>query len=147
MLSEGWNRRSRFKADLCSDGLGGALVLDDSYNASSNHFVPRLRCWRFSGRQILIAGDMKELGSESRRAHQSVGEMAKRAGVGSLWAVGDTQVWLWNPLEGGVVFEDQQSLVEYASKQLDADSVVLVKGSRGSRMECVVNDLRRGEEA
>ena len=48
---------------------------------------------------------------------------------------------------GGVVFEDQQSLVEYASRQLDADSVVLVKGSRGAKMERVVNDLRRGEEA
>ncbi len=135
---------------LCAlGGLGGALVLDDSYNASPNSFRAAIEVLAsFSGRQILIAGDMKELGSESRRAHQSVGEMAKRAGVGSLWAVGDYANLIVETFgKGGVVFEDQQSLVEYASMQLDADSVVLVKGSRGSRMECVVKDLRRGEEA
>ena len=91
---------------------------------------------------------MKELGNESRQAHQSVGEIAKRAGVGSLWAVGEYASLVVETFgEGGVVFEDQQSLVEYASRQLDADSVVLVKGSRGAKMESVVNDLRGGEEA
>ena len=130
-------------------GLGGALILDDSYNASPNSFRAAIDVLAsIPGQQILITGDMKELGSESRQAHQSVGEMAKRAGVGSLWTVGEYASLVVEAFgEGGVVFEDQQSLVEYASRQLDADSVVLVKGSRGAKMERVVIDLRRGEEA
>ena len=124
------------------------MILDDSYNASPNSFRAAIEVLAsFSGRQILIAGDMKELGSESRQAHQSVGELAKRAGVGALWAVGEHASLVVETFgEGGFVFENQQSLVEYASRQLDADSVVLVKGSRAAKMECVVNDLRRGEK-
>ena len=131
------------------EGLGGALILDDSYNASPNSFRAAIDVLAsFPGQQILITGDMKELGNESRQAHQSVGEIAKRAGVGLLWAVGEYASLVVETFgEGGVVFEDQQSLVEYASRQLDADSVVLVKGSREAKMERVVNDLRRGEEA
>ena len=88
---------------------------------------------------------MKKLGSESGGLINQLERWRNGQGSVRYGQLATTQVWLANFGEGGVVFEDQQSLVAYASKQLDADSVVLVKGSRGSRMECVVFAAQRRE--
>jgi len=133
---------------LCArEGLRGAVILDDSYNASPNSFRAAIDVLAtFSGQKILIVGDMKELGTETSRAHQAVGAMAKHAEIQSLWAVGDyASVVAKNFGEGAIVFEDQHSLIRYASTRLESDSVALIKGSRGAKMERVVRELCRGE--
>ncbi len=149
LIKHGLESAIPVRGRLCAEeGIGGAVILDDSYNASPNSFRAAIDVLAtFSGQQILIVGDMKELGNETRQAHRSIGLMAKQAGIESLWAVGDyASVVAENFGKGAVVFEDQYSLVEYALTRLNSDSVVLIKGSRGTRMERVVYELCRGED-
>ncbi|MFZ9616546.1 MAG: glutamate ligase domain-containing protein, partial [Fluviibacter sp.] len=97
-------------------------------------------------RAILVMGDMGEVGAESEALHAEVGAYAAQRGVGALYAVG--------PLSAGAVkayqtnaagesrhFATQEELVQALKNNLGADAVVLVKGSRSSRMEIVVNAL------
>lgn len=125
-----------------------SLLLDDSYNASPNSFRAAIDVLAtFSGRRILIAGDMKELGDETESAHELVGTHAQQAGIDALWAVGAHAGLVVSSFgDGAREFADQASLIEYASNQLDSNTVILIKGSRGAGMERVVNELQAKEE-
>ena len=127
----------------------GGQLIDDSYNAnpaSVGAAIERLAAYR--GTRWLVLGDMRELGPDSRELHRSVGLQAKRAGLQRLWSVGEDMAEAVTAFgEGGRHFADQTSLIEALRPALSADAVVLVKGSRGSRMERVVDALLgRGED-
>lgn len=129
-------------------GAADSLLLDDSYNASPNSFSAAIDVLgTFSGRRILISGDMKELGDETENAHKLVGSHARQAGIEALWAVGEhADLVVSNFGDGAREFPDQASLIEYARNQLDSNTVVLIKGSRGAGMDRVVNELQAKEE-
>ncbi|MEN9902374.1 MAG: UDP-N-acetylmuramoyl-tripeptide--D-alanyl-D-alanine ligase, partial [Pseudomonadota bacterium] len=129
--------------------VGGAQVIDDTYNANPDSMraaIDVLAAGGASARAILVMGDMGEVGAESEALHAEVGAYAAQLGVGALFAVG--------PLSAGAVkayqmnaagesrhFATQEELVQALKNNLGADAVVLVKGSRSSRMEIVVNAL------
>ena len=108
--------------------------------------IERLAGYR--GTRWLVLGDMRELGADSLELHRSVGERAKRAGLEHLWAVGDEMRAAVSAFaDGGRHFADQLALIAALRQALAGDAVVLVKGSRGSRMERVVDALLgRGED-
>jgi UDP-N-acetylmuramoyl-tripeptide--D-alanyl-D-alanine ligase len=129
--------------------VGGAQVIDDTYNANPDSMraaIDVLAAGGAGARAILVMGDMGEVGAESEALHAEVGAYAAQRGVGTLYAVG--------PLSAGAVkayqtnkagearhFATQEELVQALKNNLGADAVVLVKGSRSSRMENVVNAL------
>ena len=71
-------------------GFNSCCVVDDTYNASPSSFKAAIDVLvLFPERKILIAGDMKELGSEAEEFHREVGCYANNSGVDGLWTVGD----------------------------------------------------------
>lgn len=127
-------------------GPSGSVVLDDTYNAnpaSLNAAIDVLA--GFEGSRILVLGNMGELGDQATELHYQVGEYARDKGIDILACVGELAAHAGEGFgQHGYVFTDQASLTEWLQPRLGPDSVVLVKGSRTSHMENVVNALQEG---
>jgi len=99
----------------------------------------------FPEKKILVAGDMKELGTEAEDSHRQVGAYAADAGVEDLWAVGELSK---HTAEGfgpnSKSFDSMQELISACKAAANNDVVFLVKGSRGAHMEDVVRELTVG---
>jgi UDP-N-acetylmuramoyl-tripeptide--D-alanyl-D-alanine ligase len=126
---------------------GAVRILDDSYNAnpvSVRAALETARAARAGGRLLVALGDMLELGSHAVDAHRELGRAFAAAGVAEFVGVGR--------LAGEAVAATRASTFEdtvaHLLKRLVPGDVLLVKGSRGMRMERVVDALvaRLGRE-
>ncbi|MER2552060.1 MAG: UDP-N-acetylmuramoyl-tripeptide--D-alanyl-D-alanine ligase [Thauera sp.] len=124
-------------------GPKGALILDDSYNANPDSVRAGIDVLAaMPGHTWLVLGDMGEVGEISAQVHDEIGGYAKSKGVDGLFALGEmSAVAAHNFGEGGRHFASLEALVKALVGRLDADSVVLVKGSRFMRMERVADAL------
>ncbi|QFU74978.1 UDP-N-acetylmuramoyl-tripeptide--D-alanyl-D-alanine ligase [Halioglobus maricola] len=121
----------------------GALVIDDSYNANPGSVKAAIETLiEASGRRTLVLGVMRELGPESAMMHRQMGEFSREAGLDQFWGVGEE---LREAVEvfgsGGRWFEDCDQALAAGVESFGPEDAVLVKGSRGARMERVVNGL------
>lgn len=124
-------------------GLNGAVILDDTYNANPDSMRAGLDVLAATpGRKIFVLGDMGEIGRSSAQVHDEIGGYAKSKGVDALYALGEmSAVAVRNFGEGGHHFASVEALVKALAGELDAETVVLVKGSRFMRMERVADFL------
>ncbi len=126
----------------------GALLLDDTYNASPESMLAALNLLaELGGHRVAVLGDMLELGQYEKQGHELVGvraaavadalvtvgmrahliaKAARRAGLGSRRIT---------------EFEDQEQAISHLRKSLAKDDVVLVKGSHGIHMDRIVTAL------
>ncbi len=133
---------------------GGAVLIDDSYNANPGSLQAAIDTLAAAGgERWLVIGDMRELGADTAALHAEVGRRAKASGVSRLYALGPLSAGAAEAFgEGGRVFEDHAALAAALRADLagmvlaGAGSAprVLVKGSRGSAMDRIVNDLLAG---
>lgn len=123
----------------CS-GVGGSLVLDDSYNANPGSFAAALAVLEeHPGRRWAVVGEMAELGEGSLEAHRALGACARSAGVEHLWALGPHAEQICAGFGAGAeVATDRSVLARTLAEALDRDVAVLIKGSRSNRLEQVV---------
>ncbi len=129
----------------------GALVVDDTYNAnpdSARAAVDALVDVAGSRRPVLALGPMLELGDDAPAMHRAVGRYAVEQGVAQVFSCGELgRAVLDGAREAGlrdddvVWAEDSTSLAARMLADVDAGDAVLVKGSRGARMERVVELL------
>ena len=128
-------------------GVNGSVIVDDSYNANPDSVRAAIDVLAATpGRKILVLGDMGEVGQTSAQVHDEVGGYAKSKGVDALFALGEmSAVAARNFGEGGRHFRTVDGLVAALKPMLDADTVVLVKGSRFMRMERVAGALAAGQ--
>jgi len=126
----------------------GALLLDDTYNASPESMLAALNLLsEINGRRIAVLGDMLELGRYEWRGHEMVGiRVAEVAQVlltvgerGRMIAAAAARAGM--PGEAITEVETVEQAVEFLQKRLQADDVVLVKGSHGMRMDRIVAAL------
>ncbi|MDR1463087.1 MAG: UDP-N-acetylmuramoyl-tripeptide--D-alanyl-D-alanine ligase [Azoarcus sp.] len=124
-------------------GPKGALILDDSYNANPDSVRAAIDVLAaMPGQTFLVLGDMGEVGETSAQAHDEIGGYAKSKGIGGLYTLGAmSAVAVRNFGEGGRHFGSPDALAAALAPRLDADTTVLVKGSRFMRMERVANAL------
>lgn len=124
-------------------GKQGARIIDDSYNANP----VAMRCAvdvlsKQQGKKIMVVGDMLELGAQSADRHKILGQQIKDAGIDVLLGYGDFSKL--TVAEFGVnakFYADKQELITALTAMLDADTVVLVKGSHGMQLNEVVNAI------
>ncbi|MBL6985694.1 MAG: UDP-N-acetylmuramoyl-tripeptide--D-alanyl-D-alanine ligase [Methylobacter sp.] len=121
----------------------GNIVIDDTYNANSASLKAGLDVLaNCKGKRWLILGAFGELGPESLKMHEQMGELIKSSGVERLLAVGsDAQNTVKVFGEGATFFDTQDDLIEVLKQELKGDEAILVKGSRAQRMENVVAAL------
>jgi UDP-N-acetylmuramoyl-tripeptide--D-alanyl-D-alanine ligase len=125
------------------DLAGGATLLNDSYNAHPESTLAGLDALAAieGKRRIAVLGEMLELGDDSEAEHRAVGEYAAtRADV--VVAVGPaTRPIADGAGERAVVLADNDAAVDWLRVHLAAGDVVLVKGSRGARLDEVAAAL------
>ena len=127
--------KGRAAAQLASNG---ARVIDDTYNANPISMCAAVDILAgFSGRTVLVLGDMGELGEWAEQGHRDVGAYAADK-IDALYAVGPLMahaVAAFGPQ--GQHFADQASLIAAVLHE-PAGCSILIKGSRSAAMENVV---------
>lgn len=126
----------------------GGLILDDTYNASPQSTIAALNLLEeLDGRKIAVLGDMLELGQYEKQGHEMVGARAAEV-VDQLICMGElSKIIAQSAIEAGLpsqavlLMENTDQVVEYLKKNLSTKDVVLVKGSRGMRMNRIVASL------
>ena len=124
-------------------GRRQAHVIDDSYNANpaSLHCAIQVLA-RKTGLRILVIGDMAELGSEAESFHRAAGQYAREKGIDQLLTTGTLASLTAEEFGiGASHYDNCDALSEALSDLLGPQVNVLVKGSRGARMERVVEAL------
>jgi UDP-N-acetylmuramoyl-tripeptide--D-alanyl-D-alanine ligase len=137
------------KARLVWREAGGVRVLDDTYNAnpaSMRAALDTLRDAPGPGRRFAILGDMLELGAHSEAAHRELGGWAAALPLAGLVAVGPAmRVAAEAARTAGcpevAVVSEPEAAVAHLAPHLTPGDRVLVKGSRGMRMERAVEAL------
>ena len=155
-VRDGLLAMKQVKGRLNVKTLGSQVrLLDDTYNAnvaSVNAAIDTLST--FSGINVLILGDMKELGEKARFYHEQVGNYALSKGIDYLYSFGvlsQSASAVFEEISGkngteknSGHFTDIDSLMKALEQDLQVeqqDISILVKGSRSSRMERVVEAI------
>ncbi len=130
-------------------GYNGSTLIDDSYNASPDSTLAALNLLDdMKGNRIAVLGDMLELGSHEQEGHAKVARRAsavvsRLVVVGRLGRlIGEEALKVGMPPERVFFAADNSQVVEYLKRVLKPGDYVLVKGSRGLRMEQIVDGLK-----
>ncbi|HVN97729.1 MAG TPA: UDP-N-acetylmuramoyl-tripeptide--D-alanyl-D-alanine ligase [Syntrophorhabdaceae bacterium] len=124
----------------------GATIIDDTYNAnpaSVKWAIKTLLELPASGKRIIILGDMRELGEESTRYHRELGRFLRSTDIPVIALIGEEVKETYGELgkARARLFENKGALVDYITGELKEGDTVLVKGSRLSKMEEIVEAL------
>ncbi len=124
-------------------GKNNAIVIDDTYNANLRSSLTAIDVLAScDGRRIFVFGDMGELGEWSEQHHQEVGIAARDQGIDLLMTFGTRSETTARAYGAAAKhYQRQEELVQDLLNQLDANTTVLVKGSRSSKMEKIVHQL------
>jgi UDP-N-acetylmuramoyl-tripeptide--D-alanyl-D-alanine ligase len=121
----------------------GAMLIDDSYNANPTSLKAALELLAsLPGERRLVLGEMRELGPDAAAIHKQAGRDAKAAGIDRLYTLGALPrlaAETFGP--EAQAFDDLDPLLGSLRRRLGPEVTVLVKGSRGARMERVVAAL------
>jgi UDP-N-acetylmuramoyl-tripeptide--D-alanyl-D-alanine ligase len=124
-------------------GFNGASLIDDTYNANPDSMKAAIDVLASQqGKQIFVMGDMAELGLDAAQMHADIGLYAKQKGIPQLLTFGElsqqaSQVFGANAQH----FISLEALVLCLKKSMQANTTVLVKGSRFMQMERVVDGI------
>lgn len=130
------------------DAPGGVTVIDDCYNAnpaSMSAALDALTTLAAKGRPVAVLGDMLELGPGELVEHEQLGaKAAEHAKLLGFFGPRSKAGWAQAVKRLGMSaqhFEDIDALNAWLKSQLEPDDWVLVKGSRGMKLERVVEAL------
>ena len=126
----------------------GALILDDTYNASPESTMAALNLLEdMEGHKIAILGDMLELGVYEQSGHEMVGTRAAQI-CDALYTVGSRAVYIAEAARrSGLrddqvhVFETTGQVIDHVRSQFAAGDIILVKGSHGMHMDQIVSAM------
>jgi UDP-N-acetylmuramoyl-tripeptide--D-alanyl-D-alanine ligase len=133
------------------EGKQGEKIINDAYNASPTSMMAAIELvsnLQGYDRRILVLGDMLELGPEEEQYHQKIGtgldpekidylftygELAKHIAETARLTMGSERIYS---------FTDKQELIDELRKHVNESTLVLVKASRGMKLEEVVTSLQ-----
>jgi UDP-N-acetylmuramoyl-tripeptide--D-alanyl-D-alanine ligase len=131
----------------------GATIVNDAYNANPRAMRESIGTILKApaARRILALGDMLELGAQAVAAHRSLGQFVGRSGIDLLYACGefggevvDGAVEAGMQAERAYRCESAEEIATSLKYLLREGDLLLVKGSRGMRMERVIDLIREG---
>jgi UDP-N-acetylmuramoyl-tripeptide--D-alanyl-D-alanine ligase len=130
-------------------GIGGMTIYDDSYNANPVSVAAAAEFFAaLPGHNVIVLGDMGELGDDAARLHAETGAKVRDAGIPRLLGIGElSRITVEAFGEGASWHADVDDLAARLKSELTEGMNVLVKGSRFMRMERVVDRLRDPQAA
>lgn len=134
--------------------LDGATIIDDTYNSNlvslmaAVDFLSETEC---DGKRIAVIGDMLELGERSDELHREAGHFIAGRPIHILVTVGDRATKIAEAVLSDGISKDRVVICEtnleaatYLRSILCNGDIVLIKGSRGMKMEEIVEALKEG---
>lgn len=120
--------------------LKSATLIDDTYNANPASVRAALEVLaQAGGKRIFVLGDMGELGDDAAAFHREIGIAARELGIERVFALGEMSAGAVHEFGADAQhFADIEALQTKLENELDAQTTVLVKGSRFMKMERVV---------
>jgi len=124
-------------------GHNQSVIIDDTYNANPNSVKAGIDVLKEkSGENILVLGDLLEMGANASEMMKNLGEYAAQNGIHELLAYGEISEHAVVGFSGnGTFYKNKSELINFLRNKLNANTNVLIKGSRGMRMEEVVQAL------
>jgi UDP-N-acetylmuramoyl-tripeptide--D-alanyl-D-alanine ligase len=140
-----WGRMNIFQT------ANGIHIIDDTYNANPDSMqaaITTLNALRANNRSVFVAGDMLELGAQAESLHRQVGAWAATTDINKLWVTGEyADAVAAGAKDAGmksenIVIGSQEKILNDLKDSLKPGDWVLVKGSRGARMDTIVEGLK-----
>ena len=131
--------------------VDGITSIEDCYNASPDSMRAAIKTLSNikGNKKIAVLGDMLELGDYAKTAHTNVGAMVGENKIDYLFAYGnDAKYYVEGAKQSGVknafLFDDKEKLSDMLLKTASLGDTVLFKGSRGMKLEDVINTVYKG---
>jgi UDP-N-acetylmuramoyl-tripeptide--D-alanyl-D-alanine ligase len=124
-------------------GKKGRLVIDDTYNANPSSVKAALKVlMQCEGEPWFVMGALAEMGADSVKKHEEIGELIKSMNVVRLLTIGSDAESTSSAFgRGAAFFKSQQQLIVYLQQEMKGNETVLIKGSRSQKMENIVAAL------
>lgn len=128
---------------------GAATIINDAYNSNPGSARAAIDLLQHAGKgrqRVAILGTMLELGPQTARLHDEVASEALSSGIEVVAGVGEFASALDRVGRGNarvIVADDIDDLWRQLSSRLSPDAVILLKGSRGMRLERLVEPIAR----
>ena len=130
----------------------GVTVINDAYNANPDSMESAFRTlqsYPAAGKKYVVIGDMFELGESGPREHRAIGKTLSEMTFPHLYFVGQSMKAAYAAYqraakrpERALYFKTKQELAEKLRLVVTDGDVLLVKGSRGMKMEELIEQLR-----
>jgi UDP-N-acetylmuramoyl-tripeptide--D-alanyl-D-alanine ligase len=153
-IRRGLEKAKPFPMRMQLDHWKNVGIINDAYNAnpaSMEAAIKTLAGVECRGERTAILGDMFELGRQTRRQHLQLGKQVARAGIDRLYLLGaQAKRVRQGALQGGmpaervVIGKDHADLANRLRSHVKPGDWLLFKGSRGMKMERVLNQLKSG---
>lgn len=126
--------------------MNGVTILNDTYNSNPDSAIAALQTLgaiKVSGKKIAVLADMLELGKNAEEAHRRVSEAVARCGIEYLLTHGPLSKLTHDAasVKFKAHYDQKNMLAEYLAELVTNGDAVLVKGSRGMKMESIVTFL------
>jgi len=129
----------------------GAFIINDTYNANPASFgaaLNTLKNLKGNQKSTVIMGDMLELGDQAEAMHEGIGSLMADTGVDTIYLRGRLSpataagaLKRRMPEENIVLFENPDEIIDHLTSHIKRGEWILVKGSRQTRMEQVVEKI------
>jgi len=136
-------------------GLKGSVILNDAYNASPTSMkavLDLVSSLKGYTKKIVVLGDMLELGPQEKEFHREIGAYIDPEKIYQVYTYGPLGAYIAEGAakklgaERTFAFDDKAELVAKLKENLDANTLVLVKASRGMKMEEIVAAIEADDE-
>ncbi|WAA09254.1 UDP-N-acetylmuramoyl-tripeptide--D-alanyl-D-alanine ligase [Fervidibacillus albus] len=135
-------------------GINGSIIINDAYNASPTSMKAAIdTIGKLSGfkKKIVLLGDMFELGEREKEFHRSVGERIDQNQIDFVITYGNLAKYIAEGAKKNFeadrvsYFHDKNALVQSLKAMLDDGTLLLLKASRGMKLEEVMEELAESE--
>lgn len=133
------------------EGLQGEKIINDAYNASPTSMMAAIELVsNLQGyeRKILVLGDMLELGPEEQQYHQQIGNSLVADKVDLLFTYGKLGGHIAKGARAVLgeqkvfAFTEKEALIQELKGHVNKNTLILVKASRGMKLEEIVTALQ-----
>ena len=120
-----------------SKWIKGSTLINDTYNANPDSTKKSIDLLsNYKKNTVLVLGDMLELGTYEKKLHKEIGKYAKAKGINKLLGYGNLTKQAIDIFgKNGIFFEKEDDLKDYLKENITSKDVILIKGSRGMKME------------
>lgn len=133
------------------EGSKGEIIINDAYNASPTSMraaVELITGMTGFSKKIIILGDMLELGQEEKNFHYNIGKSINGKEIDYVFTFGKLGEYIAQgarqslPDDRVFTFFEKENLIQEVKKYTDSETLILVKASRGMKLEEVVKALQ-----